>query len=134
MNELLLAILLAANPQQTADETCKTAVTFLEARGESLRGQKAVRQVLANRARKNGTNACVEAKRKGQFSSVKPGMNLKNVKLSRKFLTQQHRVRIMPRVVPTCATSFHNKAVRPYWVRSKRIVARINNHVFYCDK
>lgn len=127
-------MLLATNPQMSADERCKVAVTYLEARGESLKGQKAVRQVLANRARKNGTNACVEAKRKGQFSSVKKGMKLKSVKLSKKFLTQQYRVRIMPKVVPKCTTSFHNKSVRPKWIRSKRRVAVINNHVFYCDK
>lgn len=120
--------------EPSADERCKLAITYLESRGEPLKGQKAVRQVLANRARKNGTNACVEAKRKGQFSSVKPGMKLKNVKLSKKFLTQQRRVRIMREVVPRCTTSFHAKSVSPKWARSKRKVAMINNHIFYCDR
>lgn len=97
-----------------------------------MRGQKAVRQTLKNRARKNGTDTCTEAKRKGQFSSVKKGMKLKNVKVSRKFLTDYEKLRMMSPVVPSCTTYFHAKSVEPSWAKSKRLVAVVHNHKFYC--
>lgn len=128
---LLMALLIIAH-EPSADDLCKRTIVYYEARGESVAGMKAVRQVLSNRARKNGTSVCTEAKRSGQFSSYKPGMNLTKVRVDKKFLTAYNRSGRMLAVVPRCTDSFHNRSVSPYWAQSKRKVATINNHVFYC--
>lgn len=95
-----------------------------------MRGQKAVKQTLKNRARKNGTDTCTEAKRNGQFSSVKRGMKLKNVKVSRKFLTDFKKLSKMRPVVSKDHLYFYHKGINPTWASKMVCDVKISNHIF----
>lgn len=127
---LLLALLIAAGPVEGAsNDTCTKAITYLEARGEGVRGIAGVRQVIRNRARKSGETTCKVVKRRGQFSSYRHGMNLTKVKTDKMFLTAWKKsVKIQP--LTGEYTHFYRKGSTPKWARELECDRVIKNHVF----
>lgn len=114
---------------------CLARNIYHEARGEGLSGQIAVAQVTVNRVRnpkfQNTVCAVVYAHR--QFSwtldKTKRVRDTKawaaSVAVAKAVLTQSIQL------PDFTATHFHTKQVKPYWAKHKRVVAVINNHIFY---
>lgn len=132
MNNLLLAILIASSQQHNAVEDihCAKAITYLEARGEGVKGIKAVRQVIANRARKSEQGMCKVVRKKAQFSSYKPGMSLKSVRTDKKFLQAWEDSSTMPPVLTKEYTHFFRRDVKPEWSRKMKCDRVVGHHVF----
>lgn len=121
---------------------CLTEALYFEARGESVKGQFAVAEVILNRADSSRfpgsvckvVNQGTGRKHACQFSYTCDGRpeNIEN-------RTAWERVgkvaRIMldgsPRNLTNGATFYHTTAVRPSWAKSFRKTTQIGVHVFY---
>jgi spore germination cell wall hydrolase CwlJ-like protein len=133
---------LASQPAPTGDAEwqCLTTALYFEARGESLKGQFAVAEVILNRAdspRFPGSVCGVvnQGGRKGcQFSYVCDGH--KDVMRERGAIDRAGRIaRVMldgaPRALTEGATYFHSTGVRPGWAHRFPRTAAIGAHLFY---
>lgn len=117
-----------------ADDLCLAWVIQDEARGESLRGQRAVLDVITKRMEVRKLSACEVVKEKSQFSGYKPGMTFelhKNVQ--EKDLTRLYELRKMSPVVEQ-ATYFHAEYLQPSWKLKMRRLLKVGKHVFYKPK
>ena len=122
-------------PAKAQDVECLARNIYHEARGEPLEGQIAVAQVTLNRVKSsrfhNTVCAVVYAHR--QFSwtldktkRVRDKQAWKrSVAIARAVLTQSVDLPHFP------ALYFHTHQVRPRWAKTKRVIAVINNHIFY---
>ena len=133
---------LASAPAPTGDaqwECLKTALYF-EARGESLKGQFAVAEVILNRvdSPRFPKTICGVVKQGGgggcQFSYVCDGA--RDVMYESGAAARAARIaRVMidgaPRALTGGATYFHSRAVRPSWARRFPQTAAIGAHLFY---
>lgn len=127
-------------PEGGADWQCLTEALYFEARGESIKGQFAVAEVILNRAdsglyprsvcgvvHQRGSGACA-------FSYVCDGhSDTMRDRASRDRAARIARVMLdgAPRLLTEGATHFHTRAVRPGWARKFRHTATIGAHVFY---
>jgi len=127
-------------PKGDAEWQCLTTALYFEARGESLKGQFAVAEVILNRAdspdypatvcgvvNQGGRNGC-------QFSFVCDGY--KDVMKEKAAIDRAGRIaRVMldgaPRALTEGATHFHTKGVRPGWAHRFPRTAAIGAHLFY---
>ena len=127
-------------PQGDAEWQCLTKALYFEARGESLKGQFAVAEVILNRADSPDYPATVcgvinQGGGKGcQFSFICDGN--KDVMREKGAMDQAGRIaRAMldgaPRALTEGATHFHTKGVRPGWARKFPRTAAIGAHLFY---
>ena len=127
-------------PQGDADWQCLTKALYFEARGESLKGQFAVAEVILNRADSPDYPATVcgvvnQGSSKGcQFSFICDGY--KDVMREKGAIDRAGRIaRVMldgaPRGLTEGATHFHTKAVRPGWAHKFPRTATIGAHLFY---
>ena len=114
---------------------CLAAGIYFEAKSESLAGQLAVGQVIANRAssgRFAGTYCGVLFQR-GQFSFVRGGRWPAVAKGSRQWQNAVAVAKIVDQGLKGStvgkALFFHAKRVRPGW-RLRRVAA-VGNHIFY---
>jgi spore germination cell wall hydrolase CwlJ-like protein len=104
---------------------CVADTVYYEARGEGEIGMRAVAHVIYNRANKEGVSPCIIVKRRGQFAK---GPSRPQDKLWR--IAKQ--ISINPGWDLTRgATFFHNRSVRPYWIRSLKITFSFGGHIFY---
>lgn len=110
------------------DRDCLAIAVFKEANTESLRGQRAVLDVIYNRMRLTNKSACDIVKQRGQFSWVKTYKG--NWKATQKQLHRLQKLDSLAPVVPT-ATHFARKEVSNRWTRKFKRVAIIGNHAFY---
>jgi spore germination cell wall hydrolase CwlJ-like protein len=122
---------------------CLATAVYFEARGESLKGQKAVAEVILKRTRQPGRPKTVcgvvyEGSRRStgcQFSFTCDG--IADVVRDRAAWTRAKRAaRAVLRTGGRArysrgATHYHANYVYPYWASSMRRVARIGTHVFY---
>jgi spore germination cell wall hydrolase CwlJ-like protein len=133
---------LASQPAPTGDAEwqCLTKALYFEARGESLKGQFAVAEVILNRTdsgrfpgsvcgvvNQGGNGGC-------QFSFICDGR--KDVMRERAAIDRAGRIaRLMldgaPRGLTEGATYFHSKGVRPGWAHRFPRTASIGAHLFY---
>lgn len=133
---------LFSQPAPTGDEQwqCLTQALYFEARGESLKGQFAVAEVILNRVDSPAyprTVCGVVGQRGGgscQFSYVCDGASDKM--RERDALERAKRIaRVMldgaPRQLTDGATHFHTTGVRPRWARRYPQTAAIGAHLFY---
>ncbi|MBN2631844.1 MAG: cell wall hydrolase [Rhodobacteraceae bacterium] len=133
---------LAAQPaaQGDAQWQCLQSALYFEARGETLKGQFAVAEVILNRVDSPDYPQTVcgvvqQGNRKGcQFSYVCDGN--KDVMRDRVAAERAGRIaRLMldgaPRGLTAGATHFHTRAVRPGWARRFARTAAIGAHLFY---
>lgn len=127
-------------PQGDAQWECLTKALYFEARGESLKGQFAVAEVILNRAdspRFPGSVCGVVNQAGGgscQFSFVCDGRT--DVMRERAAIDRAKRIaRVMldgaPRALTSGATYFHAKSVRPGWAHRFPRTAAIGAHMFY---
>jgi spore germination cell wall hydrolase CwlJ-like protein len=133
---------LASLPAPTGDAQwqCLTKALYFEARGESLKGQFAVAEVILNRVDSprypNTVCGVVEQGGRGgcQFSYHCDGA--RDVMRDRKAVDTAGRIaRLMldgaPRQLTYGATHFHTRAVNPRWSRVYDRTAAIGAHLFY---
>jgi spore germination cell wall hydrolase CwlJ-like protein len=133
---------LASLPAPKGDEQwqCLTEALYFEARGESLKGQFAVAEVILNRADspKYPRSVCGVVNQAGggscQFSYVCDGRS--DTMKDREARDRAARIaRVMldgaPRMLTDGATHFHTKAVRPGWAHRFPRTASIGAHLFY---
>ncbi len=133
---------LAAQPAPTGDAEwqCLTEALYFEARGESLKGQFAVAEVILNRVDSPlyPRSVCGVVKQRGgggcQFSYVCDG----NGDKMRDAASRDRAARIAramldgaPRALTEGATHFHTSAVRPSWAKRFPMTASIGAHKFY---
>lgn len=133
---------IAAQPPANGDAEfeCLAKALYFEARGESIKGQAAVAEVVLNRAENPaypGT-VCGVVKQSGgggcQFSWFCDGLSDKvsdgtawdrAAKIARAMLDGA------PRALTDGATHFHTPAVNPNWSRRFTLTTRIGSHIFY---
>ena len=122
---------------------CLTTAIYFEARGESLKGQRAVGEVILARTRQHGRPKSVcgvvyegSHRRTGcQFSFTCDG--IADVVRNAGAWARAKRAAALAmgasgkRKVSRGATHYHATSVRPYWASSLRKVARIGSHIFY---
>jgi spore germination cell wall hydrolase CwlJ-like protein len=126
-----------------AEHRCLSEVLYYEARGEGVKGQKAVAEVVFHRMRTGnyGHSICAVvyegANRPGcQFSFACNG-EMKQAKSPRAWLRAQTlAARILTGEesladVTGGATSFHAVSVQPDWANDLQRTVQIGNHIFY---
>lgn len=129
-----------AKPRGDAQWECLTKALYFEARGESLKGQFAVAEVILNRvdSAQYPSSVCgvVQQGGKGscQFSYHCDGN--RDVMRERQAADTAGRIaRLMldgaPRALTYGATHFHTKSVKPSWSRRFERTASIGAHLFY---
>jgi spore germination cell wall hydrolase CwlJ-like protein len=133
---------LAAQPAPSGDAQwkCLQTALYFEARGESLKGQFAVAEVILNRvdSREYPNSVCGVVQQGGnagcQFSYVCDGNS--DVMRDREAADKAGRIaRVMlngaPRGLTAGATHFHTRAVNPRWAHRFPRTASIGAHLFY---
>lgn len=129
------------------EQKCLAEAIYFEARGEPLRGQQAVAQVVVNRLKnpaypktvcgvvyqnKNKRNRC-------QFSFACDGIR-DTVRQGEAWDTAQKLAgqvlasEIEPLAEVGAATHYHATYVRPRWARKMRKMQKIGHHIFYKTK
>jgi spore germination cell wall hydrolase CwlJ-like protein len=133
---------LASLPEPTGDSEwqCLTEALYFEARGESLKGQFAVAEVILNRVDSplypRTVCGVVNARGRGAcaFSYVCDGNSDKmRDSASRDRAARIARVMLdgAPRLLTEGATHFHTHAVKPRWARKFTHTTTIGAHIFY---
>ncbi len=133
---------LMAQPAPTggADWQCLTEALYFEARGESLKGQFAVAEVILNRVDSplypNSVCSVVKARGRGAcaFSYVCDGnSDTMRDRASRERAARIARVMLdgAPRLLTAGATHFHTRNVKPKWARQFKHTITIGAHIFY---
>jgi spore germination cell wall hydrolase CwlJ-like protein len=133
---------LAAQPATKGGPEFKCLATALyhEARGESIRGQAAVAEVILNRVDDAGfpKSICGVVNQRGnggcQFSYTCDGLS--DAVGDRAAWDRAGRVAVAmmagaPRLLTDGATHFHTPRVRPDWSRRFAHTATIGSHIFY---
>jgi hypothetical protein len=118
-----------------AEENCLATAVYFEAKGEPMRGQRAVAEVILNRMRSGRfpSSACGVVKQRGQFSFVRAG----RLPAVPRDCAAWHTAVAVARAalegsgerVVSNALFFHARGVTAGW-RAVR-VAQIGNQVFY---
>lgn len=98
-----------------------------EARGEPLRGQRAVYDVVKHRMEIRKLTACEVVKEPYQFSGYHRGMRLT---ATEEMLQRLSKVR---RIAPVAgnATYFHSNKVHPSWASKMKRILTIGKHAFF---
>ncbi|MGL5011034.1 MAG: cell wall hydrolase [Paracoccaceae bacterium] len=125
-----------AAPTGGEDWQCLRKAIYFEARGESIRGQFAVAEVILNRvdSRRFAGSVCGVVHQSGQFSFMFDGHS-DNMR-DRGAIDRAGRIaRLMldgaPRGLTAGATYFHTTGVNPRWARQFDRTAQIGAHLFY---
>ena len=142
MTEGLTDDWLAAQPTPSgnADWQCLTEALYFEARGESLKGQIAVAEVILNRADSPlyPHSVCGVVKQRGgggcQFSYTCDGRADRMRDQAAADLAGRIARAMLdgaPRVLTDGASHFHTRAVRPRWTKRFAHTTTIGAHAFY---
>ncbi len=124
----------------SAELECLTRAIYFEARGESIKGQAAVAEVVVNRTQSPyfpGTICGVVQQTSGggcQFSFVCDGKSDKVGDRTAWYVAEKIAsayVEGTPRTLTEGATYFHTQAVKPSWARRFPMTVRIGAHFFY---
>lgn len=120
---------------KAADIECLARNVYHEARGEPLEGQIAVAQVTLNRVASSQFQGSVckvvYAHRQFSWTHGTP-KKIKDSKAWRDSLAIARAVLTQSIPLPDFkALYFHTKQVKPRWAKTKRVLAVINNHIFY---
>lgn len=137
-NDAFLAV--QPTPKGDAQWECLRSAIYFEARGETLKGQFAVAEVILNRVDDSAYPRSVcgvvkqTNKRGCQFSYVCDG--IKDVMHDKEAADRAGRIaRVMidgaPRTLTAGATHFHTHKVKPSWSRQFPRTASIGAHQFY---
>jgi len=136
---LSLAALVEAHSSsapRSAEEECLAGAVYFEAKGEPLKGQLSVAEVILNRAGSGRfpKSACGVVKQPGQFSFVRGGRFPPIARASAAWrkavaIARVARDDLADGPAPK-ALFFHAKRVSPGWRGLTRIAA-VGNHIFY---
>ena len=131
-----LAQAVAAQDSAAADEAlqCLAGAVYFESKGEPLTGQRAVAEVIINRAKSGRfpTNGCGVVKQRGQFSFVRGGQ-IPNINAGAAYRTAIAVAKVALASAwnsPAEKALYFNTPDRRPSVRAIK-VASIGNHVFY---
>jgi spore germination cell wall hydrolase CwlJ-like protein len=133
---------LAAQPEPTGGDAwaCLSQAVYFESRGESIKGQFAVAEVVLNRVdsgRFAGSVCGVVNQRGGgacQFSYVCDGRADRMRDPQARDIAERIAYVMLngaPRTLTEGATYFHTNGVRPGWSRRFERTAAIGDHLFY---
>lgn len=104
---------------------CVANTVYYESRGEGVDGMRAVAHVILNRSKEQGVNPCIIVRQPKQFANGPSRPKDKLWQLAK-------RISINPGSDLTRgATYFHNRTVRPYWIRSLVVTLQLGGHIFY---
>ncbi|MEM6309865.1 MAG: cell wall hydrolase [Pseudomonadota bacterium] len=133
-----------AQPRARGDDdwACLSEALYFEARGESVRGQFAVAEVIMNRvASARFPNSVCGVIRQGtgkkfqcQFTYTCDGRaEVVSEKLAFSRVQKVARLTLDGRIAPLTngATHYHTTAVKPRWARVYKRTAKIGVHIFY---
>lgn len=129
-----------AIPERTTGFTCLATAIYHEARGEGIRGQAAVAEVILNRAESGlyPASVCGVVNQRGnggcQFSYVCDGRSDAIADRAAYDVSERIAAAMLggaPRVLTDGATHFHTLAVSPDWSRRFARTAAIGYHLFY---
>jgi spore germination cell wall hydrolase CwlJ-like protein len=125
----------AASVAGDAERDCLATAVYFESKGEPLRGQLAVAQVILNRTHSGRfpTSVCGVVKQKGQFSFVRGG----RLPAAPRAAAAWHKAVAVARMAiegtserpAPNALFFHARSVSAGWHATR--VAQIGNHLFY---
>lgn len=108
---------------------CVAMAIYFEARGEPLRGQKAVSDVIMNRWRARGLpSACAVTTQRGQFSNRSRWRIGTGESWQRAVSIASASLDGITHI-SSAIQYFHATSVRPNWGRRARL--KIGNHIFY---
>ena len=119
-----------------AEHECLANAVYFESKGESLRGQLSVAEVVLNRAKSGrfASSICGVVKQRGQFSFVRRG---RLPAVPRASAAWHKAVAVAHIALEDLADSpasralfFHARRVKPGW-RGVTRVATVGNHIFY---
>jgi len=136
---LSLAALVQAHSSsapRSAEEECLAGAVYFEAKGEPLKGQLSVAEVILNRAGSGRfpKSACGVVKQPGQFSFVRGGRFPPIARASAAWRKAVAIARVagdnLADGPAPKALFFHAKRVSPGW-RGLTRVAAVGNHIFY---
>ncbi len=120
--------------------TCMQLALYHEARGEPVRGQRAVASVILQRTRlpsQFGKGICGVISKRNMFSFVKPNLATPAIRDLDAWLKAGRIAREMIAHGPLAqlkgADHYHALSVHPAWGRKMHRVARIGAHIFYAD-
>jgi hypothetical protein len=133
---------LAAQPEPTGDRQweCLSTAIYFESRGETLKGQFAVAEVILNRVDSPDypSTICGVVEQRGgggcQFSYVCDGRADRMRDPEAAWAAERIARAMMdgaPRTLTMGATHFHTRWVRPGWARRFPQTAAIGAHLFY---
>lgn len=117
------------------DIVCLAKNIYFESRGEPMSGKLHVAKVTLNRANHEtlfDKTICKVVYATKQFSwtekehKIKSGIAWREAQILAKGILQGYIL-----IPSTNALYFHNTQVNPKWAKTKTIVARIGNHIFY---
>lgn len=144
---LIAALKHGADQRAAADEVardlarqqrCLTQAVYYEARGEPERGQRAVAEVVLNRARQNGVDICTVVYTPYQFTFTIDGSLNRDVSAGPwseaaaiAALYTNGDIPEGKRSITQGANHYHNDTVEPKWAVSDKVTARIGHHIFY---
>jgi spore germination cell wall hydrolase CwlJ-like protein len=121
-----------------AEQECLANAVYFEARGEPLRGQLAVAEVVMNRAASGRypSSLCGVVAQPAQFSFVHRGRMPRADRASEAWRRAVGVARVAaegmaPRLLPTSCLWYHANYVSPSWGRRLAQSARIGLHIFY---
>ncbi len=120
-----------------AEQDCLATAVYFESKGESLKGQLAVAQVVMNRAAsgKYPSTWCAVVKQKAQFSFVRAGVFPRIDQNDLCWKKAQAIARIATnRLASTLASDvlwYHADYVAPSWGKRLSKVDKIGAHIFY---
>ena len=121
-----------------AEQECLANAVYFEARGEPLRGQLAVAEVVMNRAASGRypTSLCGVVAQPAQFSFVHRGRMPRADRASEAWRRAVGVARVAaegmaPRLLPTSCLWYHANYVSPSWGRRLARNTRIGLHIFY---
>ena len=119
----------------TAEQDCLATAVYFEAKGEPVRGQLAVAQVILNRIHSGRfpTSVCGVVRQRGQFSFVRGG----HIPAAPRGSAAFHKAMSVARKVldgsaervAANALFFHARGISAGWHATQ--VAQIGNHLFY---
>ena len=116
---------------------CLASAIYFESRGEPLKGQLAVAEVILNRVKSGRFRAtiCDVVKQPSQFSFVRRGVipqpKRETAAWGRAVAIAHIALNDLHDVTGENSLFFHATYVNPGWGRSSNRIARIGNHIFY---
>jgi len=130
---LLFTILLltSINCLALTNTQCKSLILFKEGNLESLKGQRAILDVVETRMRKENKSACQIMKQPSQFSWYN---KKKHYVVDKDMVARYYQVNRMKPVFRE-AEFFHSVKIRPKWNYRKLVkLGRVGGHIFYRSK